>query len=163
MNRKELSSVLLNNGNILFSYRPYSFKDTWIYAVIPFIVVLAMFVAELLHSKTYYSVVLFFFAIPLSLWLWLEKRDKRNKKIEESIVNYHLQAIIEKDIKNIDDSVFELERLYEVIPVDDSTTYGKRRLVVGLSNGSQLIYNVENPKMLSNILLLEVNVKAIIK
>ena len=72
-----------------------------------------------------------------------------------------MQDIIEADIKRMDNNVIEIERLYEVDAVNDSTTYGKRRMVVTLSTGKQLTYSVDNPKMLSNILLLEINTKPI--
>ena len=163
MKRGILSSVYLKNGNILFSYRPYNFKDIWIYASFPFFLVFAIMIIEWLSLKTCFSVVLFIFSIPVFFMQWLKIRDRRNKKIEESVVNNCLQPIIETDIKRIGDGVLELERVYEIIPVDDSTIYGKRRLVVALNNGNQLIYKVENPKMLSNILLLEINVKVIIE
>jgi len=161
MNREEISSVLLNNGNILFSYRPYWFKETWFLASFPCLVSFLLLIIEWLNSKTCYSIALFILSIPLFLFLWLNIRDRRNKKIEESLVNYHLQDIIEADIKRMDNNVIEIERLYEVDAVNDSTTYGKRRMVVTLSNGKQLTYSVDNPKMLSNILLLEINTKPI--
>ena len=101
MNREEISSVLLNNGNILFSYRPYEFKETWFLASFPCLVSFLLLIIEWLNSKTCYSIALFILSIPLFLFLWLNIRDRRNKKIEESLVNYHLQDIIEADIKRV--------------------------------------------------------------
>lgn len=161
MKRKEISSVLLDNGNILFSYRPYTLKETWILASFPCLVSLVLLIIEWLNSKTCYSITLFILSIPLFLFLWLNIRDRRNKKIEESLINFHLQDIIEADIKRINNNILEIERLYEIEAVNDSTTYGKRRMVVTLNNGKQLIYSVDNPRMLTNILLLEISTKPI--
>lgn len=159
MEHRELSSNVLENGNILISYCPYGFKDTWYFAIIPFLLAFIAMVVELLCNHTFYSVIILFIAIVISLLLWISIRDRKNRKIENVIITRYLEDKIQDEIKSLGNDIYELEREYNVISLNDSTTYGKRSLTVLLSNGKNMVYNVVNPKMLKNVLMLEIVVK----
>lgn len=154
MARQELTSTVLENGNILISYIPYTFKDVLFIALMPMVIVTLTTLVELNIHNSMYSLLLLFFSIPSTFYLLLYMRDK---KIEGKIIMQHLDDIIEKDIRKVDNGVVELERSYMRFPKNDSMTYGSRQLFIQLSNGKQMVYKVINPRMLDKVLLIEID------
>ncbi|WP_311435972.1 hypothetical protein [Hoylesella timonensis] len=157
MTRTELSSTVLENDNILISYIPYTFKDVLFIALMPMVIVTLTTLVELNIHNSMYSLLLLFFSIPSTFYLLLYMRDKKNKKIEGKIIMQHLDDIIEKDRRNVDNGVVELERSYMRFPINDSMTYGSRQLFIQLSNGKQMVYKVINPRMLDKVLIIEID------
>ena len=128
-----------------------------LWLIIPFSI-LCIPLWELTNEYTVYSLII---VIPLFLFLlykWFRKAEKRNEAVEREIIFEYLNPIINKDIVLFGDTVVEIERKYVINEDDDYKT--SRYLLVLLSNGEELRYNIINLKRYDKIQVCEIDINA---
>ena len=156
---REVSSHETKDGNVVFSYRPVGFAKSLFGCCCILVVLIAIEWCMIRPVEIALIAVTIFIGVPITLKLPLYIRDKRNDYIEKELISKHLKDQIEKDIHDIGDNVRENEREYIRRKSKDSMTYGKRNYVVALSDGQRLVYHVDNPQMLHEILQLEIKMQ----
>ena len=159
---REVSSHETKDGNVVFSYRPVGIaKSLFGCCCILLVVLIAIEWCIIRPVEIACIAFLFtmFIGVPITLELPLYIRNKRNDYIEKELISKHLKDQIEKDIHDIGDNVRENERKYIRRKSKDSMTYGKRNYIVALSDGQRLVYHVDNPQMLHEILQLEIKMQ----
>ena len=159
---REVSSHETKDGNVVFSYRPVGIaKSLFGCCCILLVVLIAIEWCIIRPVEIACIAFLFtmFIGVPITLELPLYIRNKRNDYIEKELISKYLKDQIEKDIHDIGDNVRENEREYIRRKSKDSMTYGKRNYVVALSDGQRLVYHVDNPQMLHEILQLEIKMQ----
>ena len=158
--KQEYTIERKENGNIIFSYKRTKYKDTSLSFVISLLVLGTFLIWEFVETQTFYSLVII---LPLSLFLsykWMRKTEKINETEEQKIIFENLTPIISNAIASLGDTIKELERKYVIEEKDYSI--GNRYVLVLLSNGSELRYNIINPKSYDRIQILEIDVNAVI-
>lgn len=156
---RQITNVQLENGNIVFSYMPWTYrkllKNIWfdfsiIFGVIAMIAMLLLIIHYNNKTVTFVGIIIFF-VIPLFTAAKCENiRNNKNEAIESDIIFDCLNPIIKTDINSLGNNVSEIERIYTV---DDDDNRCAR---IHLSNGKSLIYNVINEKMYKTVRSLEI-------
>lgn len=143
-----------DNGNIVFSYQRVKYRDTNLRIVIPLVFTIGIMFYELMKYGTLYFQIL---CIPILLYLsyrWMKYTEDKNISIERQLIYEYLDNIIKKDIQSIGRSVYELERKYVI--EEKEYSMGARYLLILLSDGAEIKYNVINPKCYNKIQVLEI-------
>jgi len=159
MKREKYTIEHKENGNIVFSYKRAKHKDTSLQVLIPLLILGSFSLWELITEHTLYS---FIIVVPLLFFFsyrWIRKTEKKNEAEERQISYEILNPIINKDITLFGDTIKELERKYIVEEKDYSI--GSRYVLVLLSNGNELRYNIINPKNYDKIQVLEIDINPI--
>lgn len=158
------------NGNIVFSYLPIKLKETFFQRVI--IVELCYILISVLafrfvpqNIEKIFLIVFIIILVILSIMLlfkWTVYTDRLNGEAEENIINEALKYIVKKDVSSFGEGVIELERELNI----KTGNYGElkeKSLIIVLSNGIQIKYNINFISYFHRFLVQEIDIHYLIK
>lgn len=157
MNNRIISKEQLTNGNVVFSYNEHKFNaNKWI-IFIPVIIDLGILIWEMVEAGTAYLQII---CIPIVLYILykrLQYTEKQDQAIELQVTNESLDEIIKRDVKTFGESTKEITRKYILKEDEDGYTLKRRYLLVVLSNGAEITYDIINVKHYDNIVMMEID------
>ena len=165
---REVSSHETKDGNVVFSYRPVTavsvLFDKFLILILDVLILVVWIVFRprgipLLFTLAFTVGLVIVLGFILAYVVY-NIRDRRNDGIEEYFISNHLRDQIEIDIRNIGNNVNVIEQRYKRVErIEGSMTFENRSYVVALSDGQRLVYHVDNPQMLHEILQLEIKMQ----
>ena len=145
-------------GNIIVSYEITKMKDNSLHIILPLVILLGIVLLEFIIFHTFYSLIIIIPLLLYFLYRWTIITIKMNESKEENIIFKNLNPIISKDINSFGNNVKELERKYVIEEIEHDV---KKFVLVLLSNGYELKYNILNSKGYNKILRLEIDINAV--
>lgn len=157
MNSRIISKEQLTNGNVVFSYKEHKFIDNKWVVFIPIIIAFAVLIWELTQMGTAYFQAICLPIVMYILYKRLQYTEKQDQAIELQVINESLAEIIKRDIKTFGESTKEITRKYILKEDEDGYTLKRRYLLVVLSNGAEITYDIINVKHYDNIVMMEID------
>jgi hypothetical protein len=159
MKHKKHTIEYKENGNIVFSYEITKYKDKIRWFLVPAIALISLFLLEFIATRTAYSLIIVFPLLFYFFYRWVQKTEKINGAEERQIIFKNLNPIINKDIASFEGTIKELERKY--IIKESEPSIESRYVLILLSNGNELKYNIINAKRYDKVQVLEIDINAI--
>jgi hypothetical protein len=142
-------------GNIVISYKVVKYDFFSLRFVLPVILLLSLNLYEYTSTGQFFTVVITIPLIFFFFYRWAVKTEKINEKAEEQIISENLNDIIKRDVKSFGDSIIELKRMYKIII--NNREPERRYLMIILSNGIEIRYDIINAKQYDEICVLEID------
>lgn len=148
-------SYIKENGNIIINYKRVKVSNRILLFIIPEFLLLYFCywlfkdnVKYILEAFTILGIVLFAF-------IWFLFVDRINKKIEQRLSYRYLNDVIKKQVGQIASNVNEIERKYFRTDNKNETDRG---VIVLLSNGMKLKYNIIDIAEYDKYCVLEIDI-----
>jgi len=159
---RQVTKHVKDNGNIVYSYIPISNKETLLQRVIipELLLLIISFIVYSIISQLeiliLLGIIFVIFSITI-LYKWIVYTEKLNSEIEKNIIDKSLKEMINKTVSSLGSDVNELEKKID-LKTDEYGGIKEKFLLVVLSNGTFLRYNIIHISHLHKILVQEINI-----